>query len=235
MKIGDLGFFYHSGEDREIVGIMEVSALAHPDPKDDTGKWQCVDVRAVAALPKPVTLAAVKANPMLAKHGASEEFAAFRAAGLGRGVDRGLPHGRPHHQEAQGMSAALLPGPDLTAAPIRRSLHTCQHQAACSPAGAGDHAAARRGVAADLAEDRGGARRVERAAALLGICVGRRPGVSAADPRPARARSPKASSRSRLGVRALRHRRDARRRALRAGGRHRCHRARCDRPQCSGE
>jgi predicted RNA-binding protein with PUA-like domain len=65
MKIGDLGFFYHSGEDREIVGIMEVSAVAHPDPKDDTGKWQCVDVRAVAALPKPVTLAAAKANPML--------------------------------------------------------------------------------------------------------------------------------------------------------------------------
>ncbi|MGZ5919892.1 MAG: EVE domain-containing protein, partial [Hyphomicrobium sp.] len=55
MKIGDLGFFYHSGEDREIVGIMEVSALAHPDPKDETGKWQCVDVRAVAPLPKAVT------------------------------------------------------------------------------------------------------------------------------------------------------------------------------------
>jgi predicted RNA-binding protein with PUA-like domain len=66
MQIGDLGFFYHTGEDKEIVGIMEVSALAHPDPKDDTGVWKCVDVRAVAPLPKPVTLAAVKQNPKLA-------------------------------------------------------------------------------------------------------------------------------------------------------------------------
>lgn len=65
MKIGDLGFFYHSGKDKEIVGIMEVSALAHPDPKDDTGAWKCVDVRAVAPMPKPVTLAAAKANPRL--------------------------------------------------------------------------------------------------------------------------------------------------------------------------
>ena len=73
MQIGDLGFFYHTGEDKEIVGIMEVSALAHPDPKDDTGVWKCVDVRAVAPLPKPVTLAAVKqssklANMVLAKN-----------------------------------------------------------------------------------------------------------------------------------------------------------------------
>jgi predicted RNA-binding protein with PUA-like domain len=66
MQVGDLGFFYHSGESREVVGILEVSALAHPDPKDDTGKWQCVDVRAVRAVPKPVTLADAKANPKLA-------------------------------------------------------------------------------------------------------------------------------------------------------------------------
>ncbi|HUJ37152.1 MAG TPA: EVE domain-containing protein [Hyphomicrobium sp.] len=66
MKIGDLGFFYHTGEDKEIVGILKVSALAHPDPKDDTGVWKCVDVVALEALPKPVKLAAVKANPKLA-------------------------------------------------------------------------------------------------------------------------------------------------------------------------
>jgi len=66
MKIGDLGFFYHTGETKEIVGISVVSALAHPDPKDDTGVWKCVDVVAVEALPKPVTLAAVKASPKLA-------------------------------------------------------------------------------------------------------------------------------------------------------------------------
>ena len=67
MKIGDLGFFYHSGEARRSSASCEVSALAHPDPTDDTGKWKCVDVRAVAPMPKPVTLAAVKANPKLAE------------------------------------------------------------------------------------------------------------------------------------------------------------------------
>jgi predicted RNA-binding protein with PUA-like domain len=66
MQLGDLGFFYHSGKDKEIVGVVEVCALAHPDPKDDTGVWQCVDIRAVCDVPKPVTLADAKANPKLA-------------------------------------------------------------------------------------------------------------------------------------------------------------------------
>jgi predicted RNA-binding protein with PUA-like domain len=66
MKLGELGFFYHSGEGKEIVGIVEVCALAHRDPKDDTGVWKCVDVRAVCDVPKPVSLAAAKANPKLA-------------------------------------------------------------------------------------------------------------------------------------------------------------------------
>lgn len=66
MKIGDRGFFYHSNEGKEIVGIVEVCALAHPDPKDTTGTWQCVDVRALVPVPKPVTLAEAKANPKLA-------------------------------------------------------------------------------------------------------------------------------------------------------------------------
>lgn len=67
MKLGDLGFFYHSNEGKEIVGILEVAALAHPDPKDTTGTWECVDVRAVRALPRPVSLVDVKANPKLQK------------------------------------------------------------------------------------------------------------------------------------------------------------------------
>jgi len=66
MALGDLGFFYHSNEGKEIVGISRVSALAHPDPDDDTGTWECVDVVAVTAMPKPVGLADVKANPRLA-------------------------------------------------------------------------------------------------------------------------------------------------------------------------
>ena len=67
MKLGDLGFFYHSNEGKEVVGILAVAALAHPDPHDDSGTWECVDVRAVRPMPKPVTLAAVKVNPKLAK------------------------------------------------------------------------------------------------------------------------------------------------------------------------
>jgi predicted RNA-binding protein with PUA-like domain len=67
MRLGDLGFFYHTGDDKEIVGIVEVSATAHPDKTDETGVWKCVDVRAVCDVPKPVTLAAAKANPKLAQ------------------------------------------------------------------------------------------------------------------------------------------------------------------------
>ena len=67
MRLGDRGFFYHSNIGKEIVGIVEVCALAHADPDDATGTWECVDVRAVCDLVTPVTLADVKANPKLAK------------------------------------------------------------------------------------------------------------------------------------------------------------------------
>jgi predicted RNA-binding protein with PUA-like domain len=66
MKVGDRGFFYHSGEGKEIVGIVEVCTPAHPDPEDPSGIWQCVDVRAVQDLPTPVRLSDVKQNPKLA-------------------------------------------------------------------------------------------------------------------------------------------------------------------------
>jgi predicted RNA-binding protein with PUA-like domain len=67
MKLGDLAFFYHSNIGKEIVGIVRVIALAHPDADDDTGTWECVDVEAMCDLPKPVTLVNVKANPKLAR------------------------------------------------------------------------------------------------------------------------------------------------------------------------
>jgi predicted RNA-binding protein with PUA-like domain len=67
MKLGDLAFFYHSNIGKEIVGVARVSALAHPDPEDETGTWECVDVVAVADMPRPVTLVDVKANKKLAK------------------------------------------------------------------------------------------------------------------------------------------------------------------------
>jgi predicted RNA-binding protein with PUA-like domain len=66
MRLGDLGFFYHTGEEKRIVGIVEVCALAHPDSSDPSGVWKCVDVRAVRDVPKPVPLADAKANPKLA-------------------------------------------------------------------------------------------------------------------------------------------------------------------------
>jgi predicted RNA-binding protein with PUA-like domain len=63
MKAGDRCFFYHSGEGKEIVGIAEVVKTAYPDPTDKEGKSVTVDVKAVEPVKKPVTLAAIKADP----------------------------------------------------------------------------------------------------------------------------------------------------------------------------
>lgn len=65
MKKGDLGFFYHSGKERAVVGIVEVIGEYRPDPSDAKGIFGLVDVKAVRDMPTPVTLAAVKANPKL--------------------------------------------------------------------------------------------------------------------------------------------------------------------------
>ena len=67
MALGDLVFFYHSNIGLEIVGIAEVSALAHPDSTTDDPRWECVDIRAVMPLPRAVTLKEVKARPELAE------------------------------------------------------------------------------------------------------------------------------------------------------------------------
>jgi len=67
MQIGDKGFFYHSNEGLEVVGIAEVCALAHHDSTTDDPRWECVDIRAVLDMPKPVSLKDVKANPALEK------------------------------------------------------------------------------------------------------------------------------------------------------------------------
>jgi predicted RNA-binding protein with PUA-like domain len=61
MRRGDLAFFYHSGEEKSIVGIVRIVKEAHPDSTDPSGKWEAVDVAAVMPLAKPVTLAEVKA------------------------------------------------------------------------------------------------------------------------------------------------------------------------------
>lgn len=66
MKRGDLGFFYHSGEERRIVGIVEVVKEYHPDPTDESGRFGMVDVKAVTSLSNPVTLAQIRLDQRLA-------------------------------------------------------------------------------------------------------------------------------------------------------------------------
>lgn len=65
MRGGDLTFFYHSNEGKEIVGIVEVVREAYPDPSDDKGKFVMTDMKTVRPLPRPVTLAQIKATPAL--------------------------------------------------------------------------------------------------------------------------------------------------------------------------
>ncbi|MEM5518610.1 EVE domain-containing protein [Henriciella sp. AS95] len=65
MKVGDKAFFYHSNKGLEVVGIAEICAESSQDSTTDDERWDCVDIRAVCDMPKPVTLKAVKANEKL--------------------------------------------------------------------------------------------------------------------------------------------------------------------------
>jgi predicted RNA-binding protein with PUA-like domain len=65
MTKGDLAFFYHSNIGKEIVGVVRVAREAYPDATAESGDWVCVDMEAVSPFPKPVTLAAIKADPVL--------------------------------------------------------------------------------------------------------------------------------------------------------------------------
>ncbi len=64
MKKGDEGFFYHSGEGKEIVGVVSVIKDAHPEPGNED--WQCVTLAAGKPVPRPVTLATIKADKKFA-------------------------------------------------------------------------------------------------------------------------------------------------------------------------
>ena len=66
MEIGDLAFFYHSVNEKQIVGILEVIALYYPDPTDASGRFGMVTVEAVKSMKGPVTLAEIKADEKLA-------------------------------------------------------------------------------------------------------------------------------------------------------------------------
>jgi predicted RNA-binding protein with PUA-like domain len=65
MKKGDRAFFYHSGAERRIVGVVEVIRESYPDATDAKGLFVATDVKALWPMPKPVTLAEVKAEPRL--------------------------------------------------------------------------------------------------------------------------------------------------------------------------
>jgi predicted RNA-binding protein with PUA-like domain len=67
MKKGDLGFFYHSGDERRIVGVVEVVKEYYPDPTDASGRFGMVDVKAVKPVARPVTLTEIKAEPRLSE------------------------------------------------------------------------------------------------------------------------------------------------------------------------
>ena len=66
MQPGDPVFFYHSGEDKAVVGVSEVVKAAYPDPTDAKGAFVCVDLKAVRPLKRAVTLTEIKAEPKLA-------------------------------------------------------------------------------------------------------------------------------------------------------------------------
>jgi predicted RNA-binding protein with PUA-like domain len=66
MKVGDHAFFYHSNEERAVVGVVTIAKTYYPDPSDETGRFGMVDVKAFKQLKQPVTLAEIKADPELA-------------------------------------------------------------------------------------------------------------------------------------------------------------------------
>lgn len=65
MKVGDLGLFYHSNIGKQAVGIVQVVAEAHPDSTADDPKWECVDIKAIKPLPRPLSLDQAKQEPAL--------------------------------------------------------------------------------------------------------------------------------------------------------------------------
>jgi len=65
MKKGEHALFYHTGDEKQVVGIVEIIREAYKDPTDEKGVFYCVDTRAVKPFPTPVTLAAVKADAKL--------------------------------------------------------------------------------------------------------------------------------------------------------------------------
>ncbi len=67
MKLHDRGFFYHSQSEKAIVGLVEVCAEIHPDSRSADPRWECVDIRALSTLLRPITLQEIKSEPELSE------------------------------------------------------------------------------------------------------------------------------------------------------------------------
>lgn len=65
MKVGDQALFYHSGEERQVMGIVEIIKTYYPDPSDPSGRFGMVDVKALNPFSSPVTLKEIKEDPRL--------------------------------------------------------------------------------------------------------------------------------------------------------------------------
>ena len=78
MKKGDLVLFYHSGSEKQIVGVAKVAREAYPDPTAKEGDWSCVELVPFKTLRQPVPLAAVKSDPLLKDIAARAQFPAVR-------------------------------------------------------------------------------------------------------------------------------------------------------------
>ena len=112
MKIGDRLFFYHSNKGLEVVGIAEVCKESTPDSTTDDPRWDCVWVKALAPMPKPVTLKDVKANPKLSEMSLVTSFRLSVQPVVGRGQRHRQLERRPDEAaprlpgEGQGESGA---------------------------------------------------------------------------------------------------------------------------------
>ncbi len=65
MEVGDLSFFYHSGKERQIIGLVKIIRTAYPDPTDPTGRFVMVDVETQSPFSSPISLSDIKQDPRL--------------------------------------------------------------------------------------------------------------------------------------------------------------------------
>ena len=105
MQIGDLGFFYHSNEGLDVVGIVEVCKLVHRDSTTDDERWECVDIRAVQGRADAADAQRDQGQSEARRNGAGQARPALGAAGDASGMEGSLPHGRARSGALNGAAA----------------------------------------------------------------------------------------------------------------------------------